>query len=209
MDIFMLCEGFSAETLPENIVQKISGVSFHSNRDVRLSDLSYLQVRYIDFSGETQNGELICAKKLAKELLQIFRELYHIKYPIEKICLVDKYNADDEKSMGDNNTSCFNYRVVEDTNVISMHGYGRAVDINPLYNPYIVGSKVMPANGKPYADRTKDFSYKIDENDECYKIFKAHGWLWGGHWTSSKDYQHFYKPFGKVRKAIIKMKKAI
>ncbi len=209
MNKFELCKGFFAEDLSDKIINKINGVSYHSNKDVKLSDLSYLQVMYVDFSGNVQKGEMICEKKLAKELLQIFKELFDIKYPIEKIRLVDEYDADDEKSMGDNNSSCFNYRVVADTNVVSMHGYGRAVDINPLYNPYIVGDKVMPSNGKPYADRNKNFAYKIDENDRCYKIFRSHGWLWGGHWTSSKDYQHFYKPFGKVRKAIIRIKKAL
>jgi hypothetical protein len=100
--------------------------------------------------------------------------------------------------MEDNNTSCFNYRVVEGSTSLSKHAYGLAIDINPLYNPYITyendGSlSVSPASAKAYADRSISFPYKIDENDLCYKLFTEHGFTWGGNWNSVKDYQHFQK----------------
>ncbi len=104
-----------------------------------------------------------------------------------------KMDADDERSMADNNSSAFNYRVVADTDIVSMHAYGRAIDINPLINPYIVGEKVMPANGAEYANRKGKFPHKIDHDDLCYKLFKSKGWTWGGDWKTQKDYQHFYK----------------
>ena len=100
--------------------------------------------------------------------------------------------------MEDNNTSCFNYRPVEGTSSLSKHALGLAIDINPFYNPYITynkdgSEKVSPANASAYADRTASFPYKIDENDLCYQLFKEHGFTWGGHWNSCKDYQHFQK----------------
>lgn len=201
-----LTEGFAAEEIPEHILGRIMGKSYKPDSRIKLTDLSYLTVTYKDFNGETQTGEMICKKTLAKELLEIFYELFEKEYPIEKIRLVDEYDADDDRAMADNNSSCFNYRVIADTNVISLHGQGRAVDINPLYNPYIVGEKIMPPNGAPYADRTADFPYKIDENDICLKTFKAHGWLWGGDWDNTKDYQHFYKPTGKIKGIIRKIR---
>ena len=204
-----LAEGFSAADITQEIEDRIMGVSYHENQSVQISDLAYLKVKHYDFEGKVAEGELICGKTVAKELLGIFYELYQAEYPIEKIRLVDVYDADDERSMTDNNSSCFNYRVIADTDVISMHGLGRAVDVNPLYNPYIVGDKVMPAAGAPYADRSNDFEHKIDEDDVCYKIFTSHGWRWGGHWTNTKDYQHFYKPDGKIKRAIMKLKKTI
>ena len=102
--------------------------------------------------------------------------------------------------MSDNNTSCFCYRVVSGTQKLSYHARGLAIDINPLYNPYIRHAKdgsriVEPANGKPYADRSKQFRYKINKGDLCYRLFIKHGFIWGGSWRTVKDYQHFeYHP---------------
>lgn len=70
---------------------------------------------------------------------------------------------------------------------------GTAIDINPLYNPYVSKNTVTPVSSKIYADRTTENSYKIDTNDELYKIFTKHGWSWGGNWKDKKDYQHFEK----------------
>ena len=141
---------------------------------------------------------MICHRVIAEDLLEIFEELYEQGYPIERMRLVDEYGAVDEDSMADNNSSCFNYRVISHTTIISKHGLGIAVDINPLYNPYtkmVDGARtVEPANGEAYLDRGADFPYKIDENDLCYKLFIEHGFEWGGAWTSSKDYQHFELP---------------
>ena len=102
--------------------------------------------------------------------------------------------------MLDNNTSCFNYRIVDGTDHLSKHALGCAIDINPFYNPYVVFGKgennetyISPAGSEIYADRSQDFPYKIDENDLCYRLFKEHGFTWGGSWNSCKDYQHFQK----------------
>ena len=186
-------EGFTAQPLPESIIEKINGRSYRENHDIGLDELAYLQMLYVDFHGMTQKGEMIVHYSLAKEVLEIFCELFKSGYQIEKMRLVDEYGADDERSMADNNSSAFNYRVVADTDIVSMHAYGRAIDINPLINPYIVGEKVMPENGMKYADRTKKFPHKIDHDDLCYKLFKSRGWTWGGDWKTQKDYQHFYK----------------
>lgn len=210
MEKILYRDGFTAEELPEEIKDRIIGVSYKKNPYVKLSDLSYLRVRYYDFEHKVQSGELIVARKLAEEVLDIFYELFEGGYEIEKIKLVDEYDADDERSMADNNSSAFNYRVVADTNTISAHSYGRAIDINPLINPYIVGDKVMPANAVQYADREKSFEHKIDRTDLCYCIFKRHGWKWGGDWRNSKDYQHFYKEYNSpLRMVVRKLKSAI
>ena len=193
METIILEEGFTASALSQSIIEKISGKSYRENHDIGLDELAYLQMLFVDFHGSTQRGEMIVHYSLAKEVLEIFSELYKAGYQIEKMRLVDEYDADDERSMADNNSSAFNYRVVADTDIISMHGYGRAIDINPLNNPYIVGSKIMPANAVKFADRSKNFPHKIDHNDLCYKLFKQRGWTWGGDWKTQKDYQHFYK----------------
>ncbi|MBD5522677.1 MAG: M15 family metallopeptidase [Lachnospiraceae bacterium] len=213
-------EGFYYEPLNEGIKAKITGISypvseseasamdipvFNTLEDdvvpaISYEDLSYLSVLYYDFNGEVQSGELICNKGIANDLAEIFYELYMNEYQIEKIRLVDEYDADDTASITDNNTSCFNYRVVDGTTSLSKHALGCAIDINPFYNPYVVYNKdgsgetyISPPGSEIYVDRSKDFPYKIDENDLCYKLFKSHGFTWGGDWNSCKDYQHFQK----------------
>ena len=187
---------FYISEIDDKIFSRIDGKSYKKNCTVPLEELRYLNVLHKNLKGETLSGELICNVKIAETLIKIFEKLYAESYAIEKIRLVDEYNADDELSMSDNNSSCFNFRLVSNTNRISLHGYGLAVDINPLYNPYITfrnGKKnIEPANSAEFEDRTKNFPYKITTDDLCYKIFTANGFLWGGSWDDSKDYQHFY-----------------
>lgn len=194
-------EGFYHEPLSDALTEYITGVSYPEDLNdpaVITDDLSYVHVLYYNFEGNPAEGELICNQGIAQDLVEIFHELYQAEYQIEKIRLIDEYNGDDDLSMEDNNTSCFNYRVVSGSSNLSRHAYGLAVDINPLYNPYITYNRdhsinVAPAAGEEYADRSKSFPYKIDENDLCCRLFKEHGFTWGGDWNSCKDYQHFQK----------------
>lgn len=213
-------EGFSYGPLTDEVKARITGISYPVAESVApalaveavnlisddqipaisYDDLCYMNVLYYDFNGEIQTGELICNNKLAQDFVEIFYELYLNEYQIEKIRLVDEYGGDDTASMLDNNTSCFNYRVVDGSTSLSKHAMGCAIDINPFYNPYVVFNKngsgetyISPEGSEIYADRSQNFPYKIDENDLCYKLFKEHGFTWGGDWNSCKDYQHFQK----------------
>lgn len=193
--------GFYYEPLTDSVKQKITGISYpETGCTVPYEDLQYVGLLYYDFNGEEQSGELICNKAVAQDMVEIFYELYRNEYQIERIRLVDEYDGDDTASMADNNTSCFNYRVVDGTTSLSKHAYGLAIDVNPFYNPYVVFNKggegntyISPPGSEIYADRSQDFAYKIDENDLCCRLFIEHGFTWGGNWNSSKDYQHFQK----------------
>lgn len=184
---------FTAEPIPEAVEARIRGVSYPEDAEVRLSDLRYLRLSYIDFDGKGQVGEMICNKAIADDLLAIFRELYKARYPIRSIRLIDDFGGDDEASMEADNTSCFNYRRKTGMHELSKHARGLAVDINPFENPYVRPSRVRPAGASAYADRSKDFPHKIDKNDLCYRLFREHGFSWGGSWRSVQDYQHFEK----------------
>lgn len=189
-------EGFFISDIDDKIFSRIAGKSYKVNCSIPLSDLRYLEILHKDLSGKTLRGEMICNVKIAGDLLDIFKKLFAANYPIEKIRLIDEYNADDELSMRDNNSSCFNFRFVSFTNRISRHGYGLAVDINPLYNPYIKtvdGKKIIaPDNSADYEDREKIFPYKITADDLCCQLFREKNFLWGGDWDDEKDYQHFF-----------------
>ena len=174
----------------------MQGKSYHANPYIQRSDLRYLKVLHWDYDEKTHQGELICNKLIADKLIAIFRELYANHYPIQKMRLPDEYDADDERQMSDNNTSCFCYRKVSGSTKLSLHARGLAVDINTRYNPYIHYRKdgtriVEPSNGKPYTDRQKQFRYKIEQGDLCHRLFLKHGFTWGGSWKTKKDYQHF------------------
>ena len=202
----IVMEDFYCEPLSENLQRYITGISYpaingEDSADapaVSYEDLRYIHILHYNFEGVSTEGELICNAAIASDLLDIFYELYRNEYQLEKVRLIDEYAGDDTASMEDNNTSCFNYRVVEGTTSLSKHALGLALDINPFYNPYVTyekdgSTRISPADAAPYADRNVNFPYKIDENDLCYKLFIEHGFIWGGNWNSSKDYQHFQK----------------
>ena len=197
-------DGFYVKKIDDEIFARIKGKSFKDNCTLPREDLRYLHVLHKDLNGKTHEGEIICNVYIAADLLDIFQKLYAANYPIEKIRLVDEYDADDERSMRDNNSSCFNFRFISHTTRVSKHGLGLAVDINTLYNPYtkvVDGKRILePATAGAYVDRTKIFPYKIDEQDLCYRLFVAHGFEWGGSWNDRKDYQHFEIPTDIVKK---------
>lgn len=184
---------FTAEPIPADVEARMRGVSYPEDAEIPLTSLRYLRLSYVDFNGREQVGEMVCNKAVADDLLAIFRALYEARYPIHSIRLVDDFGGDDEASMAADNTSCFNYRRKTGMRELSKHALGLAVDVNPFENPYVRPSRVRPAGASAYADRTKDFPHKIDKSDLCYKLFRAHGFSWGGAWRSVQDYQHFEK----------------
>lgn len=199
VDSYGINKCFVAKTISDNIFKRIYGKSYRTDCTVPRSDLRYLQLLHYTLDGKIQIGEMICHKDIADDLIDIFRKLFEVRYPIESMRLIDNYDAQDEQSMEHNNTSCFNYRPIAGTKRLSSHSKGKAIDLNPLYNPYVKKRTngtlhVSPTKGLPYTNREKDFKYKIDKDDIAYKLFTSHGFRWGGNWKSLKDYQHFEKP---------------
>ncbi len=196
-------DGFSVTTIDDTSFARMKGKTYKDNCTVPLSELRHVKVPYKNKEQQTLKGEIVCNKHIANDVAEIFYELYKANYPIEKIRLMDDYNADDETAMRDNNTSPFNFRFISHSTKVSKHGLGLAVDLNTLYNPFVltVDGKlhVEPATALKYVDRSKNFDYMIDENDLAYKLFIQHGFEWGGHWKTRKDYQHFELPEDKVK----------
>lgn len=158
-----------------------------------IDDLTIINVEYIGFDQQGHKGQLIVHKNLANEIVDIFKKLKDIDFPIEKVIPIVKYDWDDNKSMSDNNSSAFNYRKVLNKDELSNHSFGRAIDLNPFQNPYIgKDGKVVPqgANYDPTVKGT------IVDGDKVVDIFLKYGWEWGGHWGKTRgylDYQHFQK----------------
>ena len=190
---FQLDNCFAAEPIPDRIWQRMQGKSYKKNPYIGREDLRHVKVLHWDYDQRIHIGEMVCNKTIAHDLLCIFKTLFMEAYPINSIRLVDDFDASDEASMQANNSSCFNYRTIAGSHKLSRHAFGMAVDINPLQNPCVRGTRIRPSTATDYVDRSKDFPHKIDDNDLCKKTFESHGFRWGGRWRSMKDYQHFEK----------------
>lgn len=194
---------FYITEITDELMNIMRGKSFKHDCLLPAEDLRYCHILHKNSKGEILEGEMVCNKHIAEKVVNIFKILFEAEYPIERVRLIDEYDADDTVSMTDNNCSSFNYRMISYSNKISKHGLGMAVDINPLYNPYIKDvdgvTIIDPPAGEPYVDRSKDFPFKITEEDFCYKVFMDHGFEWGGAWDNRKDYQHFEIPTDTIR----------
>lgn len=186
---------FTSAEIPDEIFERMAGKSYGEDCTMPREQLRYLRMSYVGFDGLPHTGEMIANEAIAEKLLAIFEALYEEGYPIERMELVDEYDGDDEASMEANNTTCFNFRKIAGSEKLSKHSQGLAVDINPLYNPYVKkkqdGLLVQPASAMDYADRQGTFLHKIEEGDSCLRLFQEYGFSWGGNWKSVKDYQHF------------------
>jgi hypothetical protein len=159
---------------------------------VGLGELRLLRVDHWGFDHRVHRGELVVHRNHARRILGVMERLFEARYPIQRLRLVDAYRADDDRSMAANNTSAFNCRPVSGTNRWSEHAYGRAIDVNPLRNPYVTRSgRVSPPAGRPYANRSRRAAGMIHHGDAVVRAFAAAGWEWGGRWRGARDYQHF------------------
>jgi hypothetical protein len=155
-------------------------------------ELRLLRADYWGFDRRVHRGELLVHRDHARRVLAVLGKLFAAGYPIQRLRVVDAYRADDDRSMAANNTSGFNCRRVSGSSSWSEHAFGRAVDLNPLRNPYVTrGGRVSPPAGRPYANRARRAAGMIHANDLVVRAFAAAGWRWGGYWSGSRDYQHF------------------
>jgi hypothetical protein len=167
-------------------------VSWRPGCPVGPADLRVVRVSHRGFDGRDHEGELIVHRDVVDPLRRVFRRLWDERFPIERIRPVDAYGADDDRSMAANNTSAFNCRAVTGGSRWSEHAWGRAVDINPVQNPYVGRTgAVLPPTGAAHLDRSARTPGLIRADGPVVAAFDAEGWGWGGRWTTVRDYQHF------------------
>lgn len=172
--------------------ERIVGSSWRPVCPVGLAKLRLLRVTHLGFDGRARRGKLVVHRRHAKRLVRVMRRLYRKRFPIRRMKPIDAYGADDRRSMNADNTSAFNCRFVAGTSRWSQHAYGKAIDINPVENPYVTASGyVSPPAGRPYADRSRDAKGMIHSGDVVVRAFRRVGWKWGGKWPRTRDYQHF------------------
>ena len=170
--------------------KRMTGVSWRKGCPVALRDLRLLTLSHWGFDGGARTGRLIVHRDVARELVRVFRDLYAARFPIRWMVPVDAYGGSDFRSIEADNTSAFNCRYVEGTTRWSNHAYGRAIDVNPIENPYVSGGSTSHVASRPYVDRSKRPGMAY-EGGALVRAFDRIGWGWGGRWTSVQDYQHF------------------
>ncbi len=156
-----------------------------------IDSMVVLDVEYYNFAGKLCKGQLVVNKAVQQDVSDAFQLIKEIKYPIEKVIPISNYDWDDDRSMEDNNTSAFNYRFVANTNRLSNHSFGRAVDFNPVQNPAVYKDGTISPKNSRYNIKKKG---TLHSKHKLVEFFKSRGWSWGGDWNSLKDYQHFDKP---------------
>lgn len=185
--------------IDEKYANKMLGLTYHKECPVSLDELRIVNVKYLGFDNNIYLGDIIVHKDLAFEVSEIFKELFEISYAIKQIIPIEKYNGDDFASIEADNTSAFNCRKAEGSQKYSKHSYGKAIDLNPLENPYVYsnGTTSHEASQKYLIRKSNDDSIEnkavLTSSSKAVQIFKKYGWKWGGDWKNIKDYQHFQK----------------
>ncbi|TDD67353.1 M15 family peptidase [Actinomadura darangshiensis] len=169
--------------------------SWRKGCPVPTSGLRMIEMTYWGMDDRPHTGgRLVVNAKAADDLVTVFKKLYGMRYPIERMEPVDKYGGSDFDSIEANNTSAFNCRNATGSSSFSQHAYGYAVDINPCQNPYVYADgHVAHKDCKKYKDRENDDPGVIHAGDKVVKAFASIGWGWGGEWSGARDYQHFSK----------------
>jgi len=174
------------------------GRSWHRGCPVGPAQLRRVFVSYVGFDGRAHRGELVVNRSVTREVTVVFRRLYAERFPIRRMVPVSHYGGSDDRAAAADDTSAFNcrYAVAPGPKRWSVHAYGQAIDVNDVENPYIEGDRVIPPAGAAYRDRTRVRPGMALPGGVLVRAFAAVGWLWGGRWTASPDYQHFSRTGG-------------
>ena len=172
--------------------KRMIGVSWRPGCPVPLRQLRLLTLRHRRFGGNVATGRLIVHRDVARAVVDAFARVYAAGVPIRRMVPVDAYGGSDFRSIEADNTSAFNCRYVDGTTRWSEHAYGRAIDVNPIENPYVssAGTTSHPAS-RQYLRRVPPRPGMAVEGGALVRAFDAIGWGWGGRWSGAKDYQHF------------------
>ncbi|HEY3673676.1 MAG TPA: M15 family metallopeptidase [Acidimicrobiia bacterium] len=155
--------------------------------------LRRVHVSFWGFDGSAHEGNLVVAADVTDDVVTVFRQLFDERFPIRSITPEDAFGGSDPDSMAADNTSAFNCRdaVAAGPPQWSEHAFGRAVDVNPLENPYVFEGTAQPSAGASFLDRAAVRPGMAVPGGPLVEAFQAVGWEWGGAWDGSPDYQHF------------------
>lgn len=180
----------SVGPITDELAERMTPTSWREGCPVPLEDLRLVTVDHVTFEGTVATGEIVVHADVADGVVDVFEALFAAQYPMRSMRLVDDFGGDDTASMNADNTSAFNCRAITGGTAWSEHAYGRAIDLNPVENPYVIGDHVAPSAGREFAHRP-DAPGVIQPDDVVVRAFAEAGWHWGGYWDRPIDYQHF------------------
>jgi hypothetical protein len=159
---------------------------------VALSDLRRVTLTYVGFDGRSHRGALVVNRSVAAPVARAFGELYAARFPIRRMIPIEAYRGSDFASIEADNTSAFNCRSATGSPHWSEHAFGRAIDIDPIENPFVSDGVTSHAASRPYVDRARVRNRPgvIAEGGSVTRAFGRIGWGWGGRWSGTRDYQH-------------------
>jgi hypothetical protein len=182
----------SVRVIPSALRTAMTPTSWRPGCPVSLDDLRLVSLAYIGFDGRPHRGRLIVNRDATAAIVGAFRSLYHARFPIRRMLPVDAYGGDDFRSIEADNTSAFNCRQATGSSNWSNHAYGRAIDVNPIENPYISGGHTSHRASVTFLDRGRVRPGMAVAGGALVRAFAAQGWGWGGSWSgSTQDTQHF------------------
>jgi len=177
--------------VPDAVRARMTGVSWCDDpRCPRFDALAYVTADHVTFDGGVARGELVVAAAIAPRAIELLRRLFALGFPIRQLRLVDDFGASDDRSMDADNSSAFNFRLIAGTDLISQHALGRAIDLNPIENPWRRPDRIVPAAGAAFADRRDVRPGMIVRPGPVVAALDELGWEWGGDWRHAFDDHH-------------------
>ncbi|MGH6753269.1 MAG: M15 family metallopeptidase [Bradyrhizobium sp.] len=169
---------------------KMSGRSWREGCPVALDDLASIHLNHVGFDGDVHDGVLVVHRRLAKEVVEIFGELFDAGFPIERLQPYEDFPVGEYAASND--SVGFYCRPAQDNpSVFSWHAYGLAVDLNSMTNPFLDPKEGWWPQGSN-GERNRAAPGLVTAESEAVKIFMRHGWAWGGI-DKNPDYMHFAK----------------
>lgn len=186
------------EPLPTSLRNQLTGRFWRSGCPVRLSELRLLTVSIHGFDGRISDAQLIVNGDVANPLRSVFRRLYELRFRIRHMRLSDLYGPRHARPEDGDVSGAFYCRQAvpspctggSGTGRWSQHAYGRAVDLNPIENPYYGCGRVHDPRSRPFVKRTPLRRGMV--TPAVVRAFRSIGWGWGGDWSrGTKDWMHF------------------
>ncbi len=133
-----------------------------------------IEKRLVTIEWPTLKGSV---KLLVTKVGGVDKKLYAIGQEIAKLPKADRIWAE--------GATTYAYRVIKDTDRLSMHSFGIAIDLAPDATQYWKDEA---------SSETAKIGYKNTMPPSIVRIFEKHGFIWGGRWYHY-DTMHFeYRP---------------